>query len=218
MSKINSIRCYQLNFCLLNASRRSVSVTSYVQETVYNNNGYKVHSFFQVWCLYVARLLQGAAVGIAWVVAPAYVGEMASVQIRGILGLIIQLSYTAGLLFSYTSGWLLNDYVALTIVSGCVAMVSGMLFFFLPESPHYLMLDGRADDAAKCLWSLRSYTEDELQTELLIIKNSVFNNRYIKNYNIMCRIIIILLSLKTFLFTVGIIHKCIQNYHTKLVA
>lgn len=154
-------------------------------------------------------MLQGAAVGIAWVVSPAYVGEMASVQIRGILGLLIQLSYAGGLLFSYTAGWLLGDYTMLTVVSGCVAIVSGMLFIFLPESPYYLMLDGRADDAAKCLWSLRSYTDDELQTELLIVKNSVLNDRYIINiiilavkyYNIPQK-----LSLQN-QYSIGIIHK-----------
>jgi SP family facilitated glucose transporter-like MFS transporter 8 len=127
----------------------------------------------------VARLLHGAAVGIAWVVAPAYVGEMASIRIRGKLSLLVQLSYALGLLFSYFAGWLLGDYITLTIVSACVSVMSGVLFLFLPESPYYLMLDGRADDAAKCLWSLRSYTDDDLQTELLSVKDSISNNRYI---------------------------------------
>ncbi|XP_026819652.1 sugar transporter ERD6-like 6 [Rhopalosiphum maidis] len=131
----------------------------------------------QVWCLFVARLLHGAAVGIAWVVAPAYVGEMASIRIRGKLSLLVQLSYALGLLFSYFAGWLLGDYITLTIASACVSVMSGVLFLFLPESPYYLMLDGRPDDAAKCLWSLRSYTDDDLQTELLSVKDSISNNR-----------------------------------------
>lgn len=127
----------------------------------------------------MARLLHGAAVGIGWVVVPAYVGEMASVRIRGLLGLLIQLSYAAGLLFSYTAGWLLEDYTSLTVVSAIVAVMSSVLFALLPESPYYLMLDGRAEDAAKCLWSLRSYTDEELQSELTSVKKSVLNDRYI---------------------------------------
>lgn len=132
----------------------------------------------QAWCLYVARLLQGAAVGIAWVVAPAYVGEMASIGIRGKLSLLVQLSYALGLLFSYFAGWLLGDYAVLAIVSASVSVISGVLFLFLPESPYYLMLDDRPDDAATCLWSLRSYTDDELQTELLSVKDSISNDRH----------------------------------------
>jgi len=138
-----------------------------------------LHSTFQAWCLFLARLLQGTAVGIAWVVVPAYVGEMASVQIRGKLSLLVQLSYAFGLLFSYSAGWLLGDYIALSATSALVAVVSGALFLFLPESPYYLMLDGRPDDAAVCLWSLRSYTDDDLQTELLTVKRSISNERYL---------------------------------------
>uniref|UniRef100_A0A2H8TQH8 Sugar transporter ERD6-like 6 n=1 Tax=Melanaphis sacchari TaxID=742174 RepID=A0A2H8TQH8_9HEMI len=130
------------------------------------------------WCLFVARLLQGTAVGIAWVVAPAYVGEMANIVIRGKLSLLVQLSYALGLLFSYFAGWLLGDYVTLAITSASVSIISGVLFLFLPESPYYLMLDGRPDDAAICLWSLRSYTDDDLQTELLTVKDSILNNRH----------------------------------------
>lgn len=152
-----------------------------------------LYSVFKAWCLYVARLLQGAAVGIAWVVAPAYVGEMASIGIRGKLSLLVQLSYALGLLFSYFAGWLLGDYAVLAIVSASVSVISGLLFLFLPESPYYLMLDDRPDDAATCLWSLRSYTDDDLQTELLSVKDSILNDRYILSVmnagisNVICR-------------------------------
>lgn len=135
--------------------------------------------FFQVWCLFVARLSQGAAVGIAWVVAPSYVGEMASAQIRGQLGLLVQLSYAVGLLFSYSAGWLLADYTTLAVVSAGVSIASGALFTLLPESPYYLMLNGQPDDAAYSLWSLRSYAADDLSAELATVKDSVLNDRYI---------------------------------------
>lgn len=126
--------------------------------------------------LFVARLLQGAAVAVAFVVAPAYVGELASVRIRGKLGLLIQVNYALGLLFSYTAGWLLNDYTALAAASGCVSVVSSVLFLFLPESPYYLMLANRPDDATKCLWTLRSYTVQELESEIVVVKDSVMND------------------------------------------
>ncbi|VVC43180.1 Sugar transporter, conserved site,Major facilitator superfamily domain,Major facilitator, sugar [Cinara cedri] len=128
------------------------------------------------WQLYVARLLQGAAVAIGFVVAPAYVGELASVRIRGKLGLLIQVCYGTGLQFSYTAGWLFNDYTALAIASACVSVVSSVLFLFLPESPYYLMLTGQLDDATKCLWNLRSYTAQELESEIVTVKGSVMND------------------------------------------
>lgn len=136
-------------------------------------------SHSQVWCLFAARLLQGASVGIAWVVTPAYVGEMASIRIRGKLSLLVQISYALGLLFSYSAGWLLGDYTTLAIVSAVVTVVAGVLFLSLPESPYYLMLNGRPDDAATCLWSLRSYTDEDLQTEILAVKNSISNDRFV---------------------------------------
>lgn len=132
-------------------------------------------SFLQPWQLYVARLLQGAAVAISFVVAPAFVGELASVRIRGKLGLLIQINYALGLLFAYTAGWLLN-YTALAVTSGIISIVSSVLFLFLPESPYYLMLAGRSDDATKCLWKLRSYTSQELESEIVTVQDSVMND------------------------------------------
>jgi len=130
--------------------------------------------------VYAARLVQGAAVSIAWVVTPAYVGEMASARIRGALGLLVQLSYAAGMLFSYAAGWLFDDYAALTVAAVCATVASGALLLFLPESPYYLMLTGRPDDAAECLRSLRSrcYTDDELRAELVTVKDSALGHRY----------------------------------------
>jgi MFS family permease len=142
--------------------------------------------FFQAWCLYLARLLQGAAVSIGFVVSPAYIGEMASNQIRGKMCLLVQLSYALGLLFSYVGGWLLNGYAALIIASTCVTVAFAVLLLWLPESPYYLMLDGRPKDAAECLWSLRSYAADDLQSELVDVQKSLMNTRYL--YIRMCRL------------------------------
>lgn len=130
--------------------------------------------------MYAARLVQGAAVSVAWVVTPAYVGEMASARIRGALGLLVQLSYAAGMLFSYAASWLFDDYAALTVAAVCATVASGALLVFLPESPYYLMLTGRPDDAAECLRSLRNgrCTDDELRAELAAVKDSAFAHRY----------------------------------------
>lgn len=123
--------------------------------------------------------MQGAAVGIGWVVVPAYVGEMADAQIRGLLGLLVQISYAMGLLFSYTVGWMLDNYTTLAVGSSCVTIACGVIIMlFLTESPYYLMMEGRSDEAAKCLWALRSYTDDDLRSELVIVKTSLLNDRY----------------------------------------
>lgn len=117
--------------------------------------------------------------GIAWVVSPAYVGEMASPRIRGQLGLMVQLCYAGGLLFAYAAGWLLNDYTSLAVTSASVSVASCVLFQFLPESPYFLMLSGRSEAAARSLSRLRSYDDEEqLQAELAVVKDSVLNDRY----------------------------------------
>ncbi|XP_050430066.1 uncharacterized protein LOC126839089 [Adelges cooleyi] len=130
------------------------------------------------WCLYAARLLQGFAVSIAWVVSPSYIGEMASVPIRGTMGLLIQLGYATGLVFSYAAGWLLADYDKLALVSATVPILTGALALFIPESPHYFMLTNKPDEAARALWRLRSYTHQDLETELITVKGSAMSDSH----------------------------------------
>lgn len=88
--------------------------------------------------MYVARFFLGIAGGAFCVTAPMYTGEIAQKDIRGTLGSFFQLMITIGILFVYGIGAGLN-VMWMSIVCGILPIVFGVIFFFMPESPTYLV-------------------------------------------------------------------------------
>jgi len=124
----------------------------------------------------VARFLHGSAMAISLIVSPSYVGEMASVSIRGALTLVVELTYASGLLLSYVVGWV-AEYETLAAVGAVIPVITGVLMVFIPESPYYLMMAGKPDEAAKSLRRLRDYDEAAFRSEFEIIRLSVTEDR-----------------------------------------
>jgi SP family sugar:H+ symporter-like MFS transporter len=115
------------------------------------------------------RVIGGVAVGIASVVAPTYIAEIAPARIRGKLGSLQQLAIVSGIFLA-----LLVDY-ALTAAAGgsekdlwlgleawrwmflamaVPAVVYGGLALTIPESPRYLVAKERLDEARSVLRSV----------------------------------------------------------------
>ncbi|XP_025405231.1 sugar transporter ERD6-like 6 [Sipha flava] len=128
-----------------------------------------------VWYLYVARFLHGCAMAISLIVSPSYVGEMASISVRGSLALVLEFTYAAGLLLAYVVGWL-ADYETLATVCALIPVITGVLMITIPDSPYYLMMVGKSEEAARSLRKLRSYDNVEFEAELEIIRLSVTEN------------------------------------------
>lgn len=122
--------------------------------------------------MYVARFLHGSAMAISLIVSPSYVGEMASISIRGSLALVVELTYASGLLLSYVIGWL-SDYYTLALVGSMIPLFTGMMMICIPESPYFLMMVGKPEEAAKSLRKLRSYDDLAFEKELEIVRQSV---------------------------------------------
>lgn len=105
--------------------------------------------------LLAGRVLYGYGCGFAMHGAPAYIGEMAPSEIRGllvslkeafiVLGMVF--GYTIGYLFSTTSGGWRLTYLAAAPVS--VIMFAGM--YYLPYSARWLALKGRNAEARAAL-------------------------------------------------------------------
>jgi MFS transporter, SP family, sugar:H+ symporter len=117
---------------------------------------------FSVWDLGFWRVIGGLGIGIASVVAPAYISEIAPKQIRGGLASLQQLAITLGIfvallsdaVLAWSAGsansvlWLgLDAWRWMFIVGAIPAAVYGILSFTVPESPRYLLTKGRADEA-----------------------------------------------------------------------
>ncbi len=109
------------------------------------------------------RSLLGIACGIGTMVAPLYVAETAPSKFRGMFVSFVQLAITAGIFFSYVADYLFSPTGAWKWMLGIGALpglglVAGMLL--LPESPRWLALNGRTDEARAVLAQLGN-TEDE---------------------------------------------------------
>lgn len=116
--------------------------------------------FILGWCLiiwpngvamiYAGRFIIGMAGGAFAVAAPCYTSEIAEKQIRGALGSYFQLMVTLGILFVYAVGAGV-DLKVLSYICGVIPIVFAVTFFFMPESPVFLMSKDREEDARKSL-------------------------------------------------------------------
>jgi SP family galactose:H+ symporter-like MFS transporter len=121
-----------------------------------------------------ARVVAGAAIGIASFVAPLYISEIAPVAIRGKLVSINQVALTSGIVLSYcidyafagTQAW--RWMFAMAVIP---AAAFGIGLLFIPNSPRWLAGRGRTDQARAVLKRIRA--PEQVEVELNQIQQSV---------------------------------------------
>ena len=119
-----------------------------------------------VWDLLLWRVLGGIGIGIASVIAPAYISEIAPARYRGALASMQQLAITLGIFAALLSDALLADAAGtasselwfgleawrwMFFVGVIPAVVYGLLALTIPESPRYLVGRNRDEEAARIL-------------------------------------------------------------------
>jgi MFS transporter, SP family, arabinose:H+ symporter len=123
----------------------------------------------------ISRLLSGVAVGVAALVCPMYIAEVAPASMRGRLVAFYQLAIVSGLLLAYLSNYLLLNsgennwrwmFSSQTIPS--LLFFGGL--FFIPESPRWLVEKNRVTDALKVLSEIGGHTYG--RAEVLAIQES----------------------------------------------
>ncbi|KAK6618642.1 hypothetical protein RUM43_013033 [Polyplax serrata] len=121
-----------------------------------------------IWMVYGGRIILGMAGGAFAVAAPVYTAEIAENSIRGALGSYFQLMVTVGVLFVYVVGGKVSAQL-LSIICGVVPLVFGAIFFFMPESPEYLLSKDKEEAAKKSLQFLRG-KDYNIESELTNIQ------------------------------------------------
>lgn len=130
---------------------------------------------FSAWDLAIWRFMAGVGIGIASVIAPAYIAEIAPARLRGRLGSLQQLAITVGIFAALLSDQLLAESAGgaandlwfgweawrwMFLVCVVPALVYGILALRIPESPRYLVATGRDDEARRVLQSVLGPEED----------------------------------------------------------
>lgn len=117
--------------------------------------------------LILARFVIGLAVGSASMVVPLYIGETAPPRVRGALVSFNQLAITVGILVSYLVDYGLSSSENWRLMFGLAAIPAVILFFGMlvqKESPHWLIKQGRIDEAREVLRRVRD--EDDIDAEI----------------------------------------------------
>lgn len=100
--------------------------------------------------LIVGRCFAGlASIGLM-VCAPLYVTEISQNHVRGALGLIFVVMFNGGVLVAYCLGAVLS-YNALIYVGLAMPIAFVACFYWLPESPIYLLMKGDTESSRRAL-------------------------------------------------------------------
>ncbi|BBD68171.1 sugar transporter [Nostoc commune NIES-4072] len=142
-----------------------------------------------IWDFIFWRLLGGIAVGAASVIAPAYIAECSPSHLRGRLGSLQQLAIVVGIFIA-----LLCDYF-IAVSAGSAespflfgiaawrwmfwteippALLYGMSALMIPESPRYLVAQGREPEAANVLTKILG---GDVLTKIEEIRQTVLRER-----------------------------------------
>jgi len=107
-------------------------------------------------------------VGVASVVCPLYIAEIAPANRRGKLVALAQFNVVLGILLAYLSNWWIGGAVAggdaWRWMFGVEALPAGLFFgllFLTPESPRWLVSRGRIDDARRVLEAIGSESDGD---------------------------------------------------------
>ncbi|MBB1452065.1 sugar porter family MFS transporter [Pseudoalteromonas sp. SG43-1] len=134
------------------------------------------------------RLFGGLGIGAASVLAPAYIAEVAPPALRGRLATLQQLAIVLGLFAAFLSNYLIADAAgsAQNILMLDTAawrwmfwaeLVPAILFLvgvlFIPESPRYLVAQGKVDDA-KAVFS--KISDDNADKQISDVKRSLHSD------------------------------------------
>lgn len=146
-----------------------------------------------VWCaisssfseLIIARIFGGFGIGLASVVCPCYISELAVAKYRGTLVALYQFAITFGILVAYGVNYILDTHANLSIsnpnlwqvimdtevwrgmlgMCAVPALIFVIILCLVPESPRWLVVRGKVPAAEKILAKIYN-TKDAVADEI----------------------------------------------------
>ena len=133
--------------------------------------------------LVIYRIIGGLGIGIVSIVSPMYISEISPARIRGTMVGLYQLAVTMGLLLAYLVNFLIlrngegaqlgsafaQKYFSAEMWRGMlgsesvVTVLFLIIAFFIPESPRWLIVTGRDDDAMAVFRRLKTDEQGALE-------------------------------------------------------
>lgn len=135
-----------------------------------------------VYSFVVYRVIGGIGVGIASMISPMYIAEIAPANVRGKLVSFNQFAIIFGMLVIYfvnlviarqgDESWLITEGWRYMFLSGAIpAGIFIVLLFFVPETPRYLAIKGQDEKALNVLEKIAG--KDSAKTILSDIKGTL---------------------------------------------
>ena len=142
------------------------------------------------------RIIGGIGIGIVSIVSPIYISEVSPARIRGTLVSLYQLAVTVGFLMAYLVNWLIDSNIDPSLALNTAdltlwqkimhteawrgmlgsetipALLFFFIIFFIPESPKWLIVNGKLDKASAVLGKIYA-TEAEVKEEIEVTNASL---------------------------------------------
>ncbi len=124
--------------------------------------------------LILSRIVLGMAVGASSALIPTYLAELSPAEKRGSVSSLFQLMVMSGILLAYITNYSFSGlYIGWRWMLGFAAIPAIILFFgglALPESPRFLVKDGRIDEARIILEQMNKDNKSAVNDEIMEIK------------------------------------------------
>lgn len=137
------------------------------------------------------RIIGGVGIGVVSIVSPIYISEVSPARIRGTLVSLYQLAVTVGFLMAYLMNWVIDANIDMSLGATLwerimnteawrgmlgAETIPALLFFFvilfIPESPKWLIVNGKVAKASSVLGKIYG-SREEVDEEIEITRNSL---------------------------------------------
>ena len=170
----NSISCLPIGYTMNKVGRKWAMIILAIPFTI----GWILVIWAQNFTMmFIGRFIIGLAGGPFCISAPQYTAEIAQKEIRGTLSCFMELLQVSGILFAFIVGAGTSVFW-LSVIGGILPLIFGCIFYFMPESPTFLINEGKDEKAVIAFKRLRGEDYDpseeveELKADLLEESNN----------------------------------------------